>query len=539
MDFPGESAPQRNAAHPSHADAAQNYPAGAPRSSSHGVPAIGNGNGMNAPSRADMDHRRGNGYAFAGAQPFPNNPFLDRYNTMPALTHPPPPHHGPFIRSYPQADMHMLRAQTNEERAPTFASLSRSSIQPFTSNHQELITHDPSSELRATSAHGIHARTAGLNPPSLEEIQATTLANLLRRMRAQADREVQTSASHVIPYTHRQLVATQNPSIYNRDLLLHRDNPHAFPRPRPQPQPQPQPQPRADPEYEAVVRRLPRLLVLRPIPANYVANLPRVSTEQLGPGPYDRECPICCRNYGEIDPATGTSEHPVRLPCTHVYGQKCLADWFNSGRSDANSQCPSCRRDLTERVARVWIPALVGRQLRSMTPEQRQALGIRWVRRETVAGGAVGGEGNGASSRAEAETQRPVLELPAAGEVLGYGPAYASGAGAQLPRQGNQNANAIQSRTSERPAPNQAPELWPQAAYPVFPTAVSIPADPNTTPALNTLDIGTAFGHRNTNPNRFEDSEIEHRASWGTNGTPAVATERGSLREARRRGGGG
>ena len=43
----------------------------------------------------------------------------------------------------------------------------------------------------------------------------------------------------------------------------------------------------------------------------------------------NRKCAICWKVYGEApDPGLDNSEHPVKLPCSHVYGGKCVKQLF-------------------------------------------------------------------------------------------------------------------------------------------------------------------------------------------------------------------
>lgn len=53
----------------------------------------------------------------------------------------------------------------------------------------------------------------------------------------------------------------------------------------------------------------------------------------------DRSCSICMEPYGEPEPTEGKIEHPVKLPCGHVFGYTCIKTWLLE-----NCTCPSCRR---------------------------------------------------------------------------------------------------------------------------------------------------------------------------------------------------
>jgi hypothetical protein len=41
-----------------------------------------------------------------------------------------------------------------------------------------------------------------------------------------------------------------------------------------------------------------------------------------------RRCPHCWKDYGESDPGFDNAEAPVKLRCSHVFGEKCLRDLF-------------------------------------------------------------------------------------------------------------------------------------------------------------------------------------------------------------------
>ena len=61
----------------------------------------------------------------------------------------------------------------------------------------------------------------------------------------------------------------------------------------------------------------------------------------------DRNCPICKQ------PMEERSEQPIRLPCTHVFGKRCITQWLLG-----NDSCPQCRRiTLPEPQAQPLPPA--------------------------------------------------------------------------------------------------------------------------------------------------------------------------------------
>ena len=74
----------------------------------------------------------------------------------------------------------------------------------------------------------------------------------------------------------------------------------------------------------------------------FLTSLPTLSLKDLQED--DRDCPICMETYSP------RREYPVRLPCDHVMGKKCLFKWLNSSIVNANrNTCPTCRADLFER----------------------------------------------------------------------------------------------------------------------------------------------------------------------------------------------
>lgn len=49
----------------------------------------------------------------------------------------------------------------------------------------------------------------------------------------------------------------------------------------------------------------------------------------------ERQCPVC---RDDLVPGNEI-EHPVRLPCGHIFGDRCIETWFST-----NTTCPICRR---------------------------------------------------------------------------------------------------------------------------------------------------------------------------------------------------
>ena len=45
----------------------------------------------------------------------------------------------------------------------------------------------------------------------------------------------------------------------------------------------------------------------------------------------------------------------VCLPCSHLFHESCMVEWWNTGRSQAVSQCPTCKQVYTEWHIGEWI----------------------------------------------------------------------------------------------------------------------------------------------------------------------------------------
>lgn len=65
----------------------------------------------------------------------------------------------------------------------------------------------------------------------------------------------------------------------------------------------------------------------------FLCDLPRLS-EQTDP------CSVCGDQYRE------TGEKPVQLPCKHVFGSECLAQWMSPFAEICHNTCPMCREEV-------------------------------------------------------------------------------------------------------------------------------------------------------------------------------------------------
>ena len=77
---------------------------------------------------------------------------------------------------------------------------------------------------------------------------------------------------------------------------------------------------------------------------SYISSLPAASAEEVAA---DDTCHICFEKYGHPTPTEGP-EHPLRLPCGHIFGNACLIKLLaiDSQLELTNSACPLCRATL-------------------------------------------------------------------------------------------------------------------------------------------------------------------------------------------------
>ena len=71
----------------------------------------------------------------------------------------------------------------------------------------------------------------------------------------------------------------------------------------------------------------------------FLSQLPSIEKDTLAED--DQQCPICLEDYGNNLFHIDISEHPVKLPCSHIMGSKCIAIWVSS-----HDTCPFCRHVL-------------------------------------------------------------------------------------------------------------------------------------------------------------------------------------------------
>jgi hypothetical protein len=75
------------------------------------------------------------------------------------------------------------------------------------------------------------------------------------------------------------------------------------------------------------------------------AQSPPAMLTSFGVDPEDPNCSICLLQFGE--PSEGGVEFPVKPPCGHIFGEKCLGTWPNE-----TENCPYRRHTFTINPAR-------------------------------------------------------------------------------------------------------------------------------------------------------------------------------------------
>ena len=87
-----------------------------------------------------------------------------------------------------------------------------------------------------------------------------------------------------------------------------------------------------------------------PAPIAFLNSLPSVDLAELTED--SRDCGICAQPMAPLGSLTGdvvkdlhedAKEEAKRLPCSHVLGLKCLAQWFDPLDPSNNNTCPFCR----------------------------------------------------------------------------------------------------------------------------------------------------------------------------------------------------
>ena len=136
----------------------------------------------------------------------------------------------------------------------------------------------------------------------------------------------------------------------------------------------------------------------------FLERLPKI---RLGELPAGSSCMICLNTYGAPSAEIGTTESPVRLPCTHHVGLDCITIWLSANKTGKIS-CPYCRRTIFPAQPRP--DRIIGNDEEEAA--YRGALHETRTRRGRVGGPApVNGEGNHL-------TDANVAELAAALQVM-------------------------------------------------------------------------------------------------------------------------
>lgn len=84
-----------------------------------------------------------------------------------------------------------------------------------------------------------------------------------------------------------------------------------------------------------------------------LSRLLQVPNVSIQPGSTER-CDICLTDCGTPLNGTEDGELAVRLPCSHIFGSKCIATWLCPNGA-ANNSCPMCRRELFPKQPQPWL----------------------------------------------------------------------------------------------------------------------------------------------------------------------------------------
>ncbi|KAI9753651.1 MAG: hypothetical protein M4579_005060 [Chaenotheca gracillima] len=87
----------------------------------------------------------------------------------------------------------------------------------------------------------------------------------------------------------------------------------------------------------------------------------------------DQNCSICMEPFGKAEPIKGKIEHPIKLPCKHVFGQTCITTWL-----EGHSTCPVCRKHVdSETLPRTTPPSRHRFRAEDMTQVELQQTILR------------------------------------------------------------------------------------------------------------------------------------------------------------------
>ena len=100
-------------------------------------------------------------------------------------------------------------------------------------------------------------------------------------------------------------------------------------------------------------------LLIHDVP-QYISNLATVSQSLLH-DEVECQCPICLVPYSQPFAKGEPAEEPLRLPCGHIVGGRCIGEWLTTTTisSGGGASCPICRRQLGENM-RHWHVQEVG-----------------------------------------------------------------------------------------------------------------------------------------------------------------------------------